>query len=142
MKALFLLALSFTLHCVGFSKPESIYSNNDSVKIIADQIANHNIYESATIGFAATASTQYKRFNKLLQIATNEELFLLVQHENGVVRLYALRAIIIKKLKIPFAIREHFLNDKTKVTTLTGCIGNNSTVGLVSKAILSGKPDA
>jgi len=111
----------------------------DLVKTITADIANHNVYESATIGFAAVESTQHMRLNQLLMIANDEQLMVLTNHNNAVVRLYALRAIVSRKLPITEELRNKFHRDNTLVSTLQGCIANNLTVGLLSKTILKEK---
>ncbi len=111
----------------------------DLVKTITTDIANHNVYESATVGFAAVPSTQHMRLNQLLMIANDNQLIALTKHNNAVVRLYALRAIVTRKLPVADELRDQFFMDNTLVSTLQGCIGNKLTVGLISKTILTEK---
>lgn len=108
----------------------------ESVKEIAAAIAKHNVYESAIVGFAGTPSTQNERLGKLIKVATDKELYALTKHENAVVRLYALNAILFRKLSVSPELKDQFLADNSKVVTLTGCIANNSSVAVISKSIL------
>ena len=131
-----LVATIFYLSCCCISYSAPAY---DSVKEIAAAIAKHNVYESAIVGFAATPSTQSERLSKLIKIATDKDLYALTKHRNAVVRLYALRAIVSKRLAVSADLRNQFFNDKSKVVTLQGCIGDNSSVDAVSKMILKEK---
>ncbi len=107
----------------------------DPVKEIATEIARRNTYESAIVGFAATPSMQNERLNKIIKIATDKQLYSLSKHENAVVRLYALKAILLRKINITDELRHQFYNDKSKVITLNGCIGDYSTVEIISRSL-------
>lgn len=132
MKHLFAVLLSITFCCTAFSHPAF-----DSVNQIATEMAKQKVYESTIVGFAATPSVQNVRLNKLIQIASDKELYALAKHKNAVVRLYALRAIISKKLMVSPELKADYLNDKSVVVTLNGCIGNKSSVNVISKMIFA-----
>lgn len=61
---------------------------------IVDQIDKNNLLESKYIGFAGGPSDEFKRFEKLSQIATNDELKVLMAHSNPIVRTYAFQIMI------------------------------------------------
>ncbi len=65
-----------------------------SLDLIVLHMADHNIYESAIIGFAGQKSNQHKRFEQMTTLASEEQLLdLAAHHNNAVVRLYAFRAL-------------------------------------------------
>lgn len=130
MKYFFVAVISLTLSGAGYSSPFI-----DPVKEIATDIAKQNTYESAIVGFAATPSTQNERLDKLIKIASVNQLYELCKHENAVVRLYALKAILFRKLIVTDELRHQFYNDNSKVITLQGCIGNYSTVEIISRSL-------
>lgn len=130
MRKLFVFIIVICLHCGASSSPV-----NDLVTNIAADIAKHNIYESATVGFAATPSTQNMRLNQLIRIANDNQLISLTKHKNAVVRLYALRAIIARKLILSTELKDQFNNDSSIVATLQGCLGNKSSVAIISNMI-------
>ncbi len=132
MRKLFVVLIFICLHCAASSSP-----TYDLVTDIAADIAKHNIYESATVGFAATPSTQNMRLNQLIMIANDNQLFSLTKHNNAVVRLYALRAIIARKLILSTELKDQFNNDRSIVATLQGCMGNKSSVAVISKMIFN-----
>lgn len=132
MKKLFAVIISLSLTGVSYTT-----SKYDLVNDIVTDIAKHNIYESATIGFAATPSTQHMRLNQLLMLAADNQLIGLTKHNNAVVRLYALHAIIKRKLPVSSELRDQFYKDFSLVVTLQGCIGNKTTVSVIGRTILS-----
>ncbi|HEV8081075.1 MAG TPA: hypothetical protein VGP43_10195 [Chitinophagaceae bacterium] len=131
MRKLFIILFSLCLFGTVYPSPPY-----DLVKEIAAEIAKHNIYESELVGFAGTPSTQTMRLNQLIMIANDNQLFLLTKHTNAVVRLYALRAIVNRKLIVSEELKDQFNKDKSVVVTLTGCMGSKSSVDGISKIIL------
>lgn len=131
--------LIVTIFCVSSCFISYSVPAYESVKEIAAAIAKHNVYESAIIGFAATPSTQNERLAKLIKIASDKELFALTKNENAVVRLYALRAIVSRKLSVSLELKNQFYADNAKVVTVQGCIADNSSVAIISKMILNQK---
>ena len=103
---------------------------NESLEKVVQEIAISNIYEvSYTVGFAGSVSEQYLRFNKLLSLATEQQLTdMAAQNKNAVVRLYALQALRQKHVKIPDNLLKQFQNDQTIVRLLNGCNGHKMTV--------------
>ena len=108
-----------------------------SLEKVVQQIAAYNVYESAHVGYAGVKSTQYTRFEKLLTLATEQELIELASLDaNAVVRLYALQALHHKKVAITDGLLKRFAQDTAHVQTLNGCIGGKLNVGLLASTIL------
>ncbi len=101
---------------------------SDSIAAIVKKLSKHNIFESATVGFAGVSSEQYKLYEKLSNTASQNELIdLATSNKNAVVRLYAVRALI-KRNGITPDIGKQFKNDESMVSTLYGCVGGKAMV--------------
>lgn len=134
-KATFLVTFSLAIGAFSFGqKPKS-----DSVAILARAIANSDIYEVGyTVGYSGSISQQYQRFQRLVFLATEQQLIdLASRFENPVVRLYAFQALRQKKANISEVLFKQFQNDKTIVTMLKGCIGDKKTVNDLAKQNLN-----
>jgi hypothetical protein len=105
---------------------------------IAAELAQSNAYEiSQTIGLMQTPSLQLQRFNRLVSLATEQELVdLATSHSNTVVRLYAYQALKVKKAAIPKALQEKFNADISKVHVVDGCVLEQKTVSFLVKGNL------
>lgn len=117
--------LTITLFIVVFSISYSSAQNFDlrTIDMITFEMAEHNIFETEEIGFAASKSKQFQNYLQLQEKATDEQLLdLAAHHYNAVVRLYSLQAINTRKINIPNELAEKFKKDKTSVTIQQGCI--------------------
>jgi hypothetical protein len=103
-KAIFLVTLSLATGAFSFGQK----SKSDLVATLARAMANSDIYEvSYTVGYTGAISQQYQRFERLLSLATEQQLIdLASRNENAVVRLYAFQALRQKKAKISEAVRQ------------------------------------
>ena len=121
-----LLAVSFT----NFSKAQNPTA---SIEMVLFEMTQHNVYESASLGFAATVSAQYKRYLQVKKMATSKQLIhLATNHHNAVVRLYALKALKENKNEIPGLVEQQFSNDSSSVHIFIGCIKDVKKVSAVS----------
>ncbi len=121
------LSVSLLFVSLSFCQGQNIQFN--TVGLVVFEMAQHNIYESHTIGYASLKSKQYERFQQLLTMATTEQLLDLANnHHNGVVRLYCFQALKHKKISIPDVLSEQFKNDKSQVNVYRGCVRELKTV--------------
>ena len=119
---------------ISFCQAQNVQFN--SVGLVVFEMAQHNIYESNTIGFASLKSKQYGRFQQLISMATPEQLFdLAANHHNAVVRLYSFQALKHKKINIPDALAEQFKNDKTMINLLRGCVSEIKSVSNIANTV-------
>jgi hypothetical protein len=127
LKSFFLPIIFSLLVLSGYAQKQV----DNPLKTAIQEMADHDLYEtSRTVGFAGTVSKQYQRFQQLLSLATERQLVeLAAEHKNAVVRLYAFQALKKRKAVIPGGLFEQFMNDRTRVTTLNGCVGDKKTVG-------------
>ena len=134
-KATFLVTFLLAIGAFSFGQKP----NSDSVAILARAIANNDIYEVGyTVGYNGSISQQNQRFQRLLFLATEQQLIdLASNYDNAVVRLYAFQALRQKKANITEVLFKQFQNDKTIVTVLKGCIGDKKAVNDLAKQNLS-----
>ena len=129
MQILKTTSLSILVLLIGvFAKAQDLKFN--TLFLVVGEIAATNVYEStATVGFAGAPSKQLERFKQLIALANEQQLLdLAANHKHGVVRLYALKALVHKKVVLPVALLSQFKNDAEKVIQLNGCIGTETTV--------------
>ncbi|RYZ52181.1 MAG: hypothetical protein EOP49_10125 [Sphingobacteriales bacterium] len=121
---------------------------SDEATRVVQVIASRNMYESSHVGFAGRPSEQYRQMKILSAIASPEQLLELAStHSNGVVRVYAWKALGLKtgQERKPLvdrieAVAMQLGQDSTEVFSLQGCIGGSTQVrflvdnkGLVSE---------
>ena len=128
----FALAIAFLAFPWAFSFAR--HSNRDSAAMIVKEISKNNIYEvSYYVGYFGSMSVQYQLFEKLLTLASDEQLVhFAIKAKNGVARLYCYQALKARKAGIPDDLRRQFNNDHTIVQTLKGCTGDKSTISFLA----------
>lgn len=132
-----LVALSISFFFFSNASGQTAFRLPPAVKLIAKKMARHNIYESYTVGFSGTISTQYELFSRLVKVASDQELLELADfYRNPVVRIYALKALKAKGEKIPEALINRFDKDSSHVQILNGCIGGYREVSGIAMEIM------
>jgi hypothetical protein len=109
-KLLLLLCIANFSYCAAQSKEELI-----------DAIVKHNVYET-NLPYSSTSPTNPKQ---LSNIFSDEELKQLLNHKNGVLRMYVSTYLIEQNLADPAALLSNELNQNETVKTLNGCLGGN-----------------
>ncbi|HYV92012.1 MAG TPA: hypothetical protein VE978_09520 [Chitinophagales bacterium] len=96
------------------------------------QLRKANRVEGQFIGIVAARSTIYKTAQLLWDISSIDALTKLTSDKSPIIRCYALLGLIEKKAdkKIVREIADKHKNDKTKITTMNGCIEWEHTVGI------------
>ena len=116
---------------LSFCQGQNLQFN--SIGLVVFEMAQHNIYESKTIGFTGLQSKQYQRFQQLLSIATTDQLIdLATNHHNAVVRLYSFQALHQKKITIPEKLSAQFENDKTMIDVYRGCVRETKSISNIA----------
>lgn len=92
------------------------------IEKIVEAISKGEQVEGSRLGIAGSRSTQYPRFEKLKENATEEELLSLLQHKSAVVKGYTVWALAEKKYHDLESIFKTFLQTKETVQTQSGCI--------------------
>lgn len=100
---------------------------------VIDQLAKSDLFEvSNTVGYTGEASPQNDRLADLVKRASEKDLLTLAaDHGSAVVRLYALKGLLLMKVQLPDELAENMLNDTTQVVVLEGCEGRQKTVASV-----------
>jgi hypothetical protein len=115
----------FTLICLFIF---SGFSYSQSVDEIVKQFISTNEVQYEHIGFGSTKSKLYQDYLTLTQIADNNELIKLTNHNNAIVRCYAGWALIDRKYSRLDSIYHSFLNNDAKVTTYSIDIKGNDNI--------------
>ena len=128
------LTLTLLILLIG----QSITGQSISKKIqkIVDEIAAANVYESSAIHFSDTKTTQWNRFEKLKNKATDQELIALTDHEHPVVRGYSFQALASRSHPETFAVLQKHLKDYESLSISYGYNTQNQTVGLFCISLL------
>jgi hypothetical protein len=98
-----------------------------------------NTFCDVGVGRGYIKGEQRKRFDRLKQEATAEELLALTDDSNPVIRCYAFLALADKHHPDVFVILLRHFADKEEVEIVSGCIGEITTVGEVFLAIAEGR---
>lgn len=97
-------------------------------KTIVKAISKENRLTNEYIGEAGTKSKQFENFEKLKK-ATTEELLILTNHPNGVVRCYSFWALGFHPNIDLLEIVKNHLNDNEEIEYQSGCIISSEKVG-------------
>jgi hypothetical protein len=96
---------------------------------IVDAIALENVLAGEAVGIVGIKPKQYKRYEKLANLATDSELLSLAGHQNGVVRSYAFWALVERNSEFMFETLLQNFDDTTTIATNFGCIVSSEKVG-------------
>ncbi|WP_157505936.1 hypothetical protein [Flavobacterium chungangense] len=119
------MILLVTLSC---SEKNSTKISNET-NLIVQKIEKENIVMGSAVGVAGIKPEQYENFEELKKNVSKEELLLLTNHSNGVVRCYSFWALALDKNANLFSIVKNHINDNTQVETQFGCIKSTEKVG-------------
>lgn len=112
MKKLLLIVLIFF----------TISSCSQNIDDIVCEISDSEVFEYQYISIAGFESSLYKKFIELSKKATNDQLEVLLYHENPVVTCYASWALIEKEYDHLSKVFKMLLDDDRTVKTFSGCI--------------------
>ena len=97
-------------------------SRPEIIKLV-QKIEKYNRLDAEHVGFPGSTTEQYMNFIKLRNTATTEELLLLLNHKNSVVKGYASWALADNKYPKLHEILITFLQTGETVMNQSGCIG-------------------
>lgn len=98
-------------------------------KEIIKKIEKVNILMDEYVGEAPRKPQQYENFEQLKKNSSIEELIMLTNHPNGVVRCYSFWALASNKKVDLFSIVKNHLTDDQIIYTQFGCSGSEEKVG-------------
>ncbi|WP_131725846.1 hypothetical protein [Flavobacterium sp. Root420] len=120
-----LTTVIFMWSCSGKNTTEISNETN----LIVKKIEKENVVMGSAVGSAGITPEQYENFEELKKNASKEELLLLTNHPNGVVKCYSFWALALDKNADLFSIVKKHINDDTPVETQFGCIKSTEKVG-------------
>lgn len=98
------------------------------IQRLVDSLVVGKRYESAFVGYAGVESKLWDYYSSLGAHATAEELRLLCDHPNGVVKCYSFQALLSNGDSAAFPILLTHLRDHQKVEQQSGCIVSTTSV--------------
>lgn len=99
-------------------------SRKTEINAIIKEIELHNIFEGKNSGIIGQNSIQYKRFERLIEIANIEDLIKIFDnHPSSIIRLYTYYAIKIKNEELSLDIKDILIKDFSEFLYLDGCVG-------------------
>lgn len=134
--------LVFILHLTFITASFGQVSTRDTIhKMVTEMVATNRYDENFSIGIGGILSKQYQLFQRLVQIATPQQLIELTSHKNAVVRLYAFQALRSKEVIIPERTLKQFANDTSIITVMRGCIVLQQSMNLLIEHKLTSYPE-
>jgi len=107
---------------------EEFKITNESVLNLRDTIAQFNEVQDSHIGYAGSPSKQYGNYEKLLDIASDNDILLLTEDTNYSVATYATFGLIERNNPIFINVFQRFLKDDKTVITMKGCVVGSDLV--------------
>ena len=123
-----ILSLTIVIFMWSCSQKNTTEISNET-NLIVKKIEKENIVMGSAVGYAGIKPKQYDNFEELKKQASKEELLMLINHANGVVRCYSFWALALNKNADLFAIVKDHINDDTPVETQFGCSKSTKKVG-------------
>lgn len=100
-------------------------------------MAESNTFHNSAIGIAGIKSDQYKRFERLLKIASTTELEMLIHHDSPAVKAYSFWALAKQYHKDLGKYYDMLKNDSGELMTMNGCIAGNALVSDAANWIIT-----
>lgn len=124
--AIFALGASCSNNNKSLNEQTTHQSIIDSLVI---DIAMDNMLNDEGIGIGWRENDQWKRYLRLSEVATEDELVKLTNHENAVVRGYSFQALAKNKSSHVFPILINHLTDTATATSFSGCFQTDQMLG-------------
>ncbi len=100
-----------------------------AIDSLVTDIAIENMLNDEGVGIGWSQNDQWERYIKLSEVATEEALVKLTDHENAVVRGYSFQALAKNKSSQVFPILINHLADTATVTSFSGCFKTDQMLG-------------
>ena len=147
MKKFCILLLIICCNHVTIASSNTVYGNNifnhkttneNPIKKIVRKIAKANVFDITPIANKGKViSEQEINYRDLLNTASPEQLIdLATNDKNGVVRLYAFRALMEKVKSAPDNLYQQFKNDNTSIKVINGNISERKPLSALSNGFL------
>jgi hypothetical protein len=123
------LIFAVALVALACSKQTVKHTIRPLVDSLVSAIDGENILTSGSVGYAGAEPEQWRRYQLLCSEATDDELSLLTDHKNPVVRCYSFQALAGRKNVDVFPILLNHLDDTAELQTFFGCINMTELAG-------------
>jgi hypothetical protein len=130
MRAVAFALLLLAAACGPRLSPTNTLVSRPPVQELVDDLAAGSTVESKAVGYGGSPSDVYAIFERLRATATDAEMIALTRHRSAVVRSYAARHVIERDLDL--GVIDPLFSDQAIVGTLTGCIGGDYPVAIVT----------
>lgn len=88
---------------------------------LSNEIALHKSVNTAAVGVAGAETDQWRRFDSLIKLGTDDELVALVDHSSANVRAYAFWALAKRKFKNIKPLLDKHISDTATFHFFSGC---------------------
>ncbi len=108
--------------------------NENNLNKIIKQLESSDCVNEKGIGFAAEYTRTYALYERMTQLATENQLFSLLNNKSAIVRVYAFKGL--KEMKYPSTSRAKLIldSDTNHVCWFVGCVKSNVEVSSFSKS--------
>jgi len=131
-KIAYLISLLILSTSCNFKKEKIDFLNerklSSKIQAIISNIIEYGKVTGPYIGDPPSESIQWNNFAEFKRNVSEEELILLMEHPNPVVKCYTYDILVNQKNKNSFEILKNNLKDSTTVYTQYGCIGDETRV--------------
>lgn len=108
--------------------------NQNSLNKIIRELETADCVDENGVGFAAEYTRTYALYERMGQLATEQQLFALLKNKSAVVRVYAFRALAAMKYSSANAGKTILDSDTNHVCWFVGCVKTDTTVSFFSRS--------
>ena len=109
-----------------------VFENMTQVDSLVIILAESEAVKERYVGFSGYTPTEYKTFEELMEVASEDELNNLLTHSSPIVRVYAYRALLANEMEINLDYETSLMQDSTEVDWFSGCVLIPSFVGEIA----------
>jgi len=121
---------------VGQPKTEIEKDFSLDMRLALDRIDGHDMVSTSSVGLSGEKPDEYKAFERLLELATDEELYTLCSHSSPEVRAYAFWGLAKRNRKDLFELIRQHTSDTAKIYFMSGCqVSETSVVRFMIKVV-------
>ena len=117
----------------NMSRFPDIKNQNNLNKIVRELETSECVDENG-VGFAAEYTRTYALFERMSQLATEQQLFSLLKNKSAIVRVYAFRALATLKYTSANSGKAILDSDTSHVCWFVGCVKTDTLVSFFSKS--------
>ncbi len=108
--------------------------NQNNLNKIIRELETADCVDENGVGFAAEYTRTYALYERMGQLATEQQLFGLLKNKSAIVRVYAFRALAAMKYSSANAGKSILDSDTNHVCWFVGCVKTDTTVSFFSRS--------